>query len=295
MPRPVAATPPPPVRPVPATPPPPPPRLVPAAPPPAPFVAAAPSPAVPPRWPTAAPEPRARPPFDPSIPTRLAVATAGAARPLPQDSLARPPAAKRPTTIIRPRPSLVASRPLVSFPTVLAVVSILLLFGAAAVLLGGPKQGQVVAGATDAPTGGAAGVPGGQIPATIDPWTAETDQPGASPGTVGGGASTTPRPDSTPRPRRSPSPTPRPTHAPTPPPAPTPTPAPITPKPMCTVPSLIGQQTSNVPQVWSAAGFTGSIAYNPQIPPQFRIAWQSLPVGSSEPCASGITVKKIAP
>jgi hypothetical protein len=29
--------------------------------------------------------------------------------------------------------------------------------------------------------------------------------------------------------------------------------------------------TSNIPPLWAAAGFTGAITYNPTIPPQYKI------------------------
>jgi hypothetical protein len=209
---------------------------------------------------------------------------------MPPRPVIRTPGADRPTTIVRPQPALVASQPIVNFPALLAAVSIVLLIGAATLLLmGGSKQGQAVAGATDAPTGTAPGIAlGSEPPATLDP---STGQPGASPGSsvTGGGAVVTPRPKSTPRP-------PRQTPSPTVPPGATTTPAPTpTPGPKCTVPNLVGLQTSNIQPLWGGAGFTGPITYNPQIPPQFRIAWQSLPAGSSEPCSIGITVKRIAP
>jgi hypothetical protein len=64
---------------------------------------------------------------------------------------------------------------------------------------------------------------------------------------------------------------------------------------MCVVPNLVNVNTSNVPPLWTGAGFTGAITYNPTVPPQYRIAWQSLPAASSVPCTSGIEVRKTAP
>ena len=267
--------------------------------PPAPFSAAVPTTSPPPYWPSTAPEPRARPPLDPSITARLAAArAASAASPatgpaaatatMPPRPLVRVPAANRPTTIIRPRPSLVASRPLVSFPTLLVVASIVLLLGAAVLLLGS-RQNQQVAADTDAPSGTARGIVfDGLVPATVDPETAagQTGQPAASPaGTPTGGASTsTPKPRATPRPTRAPRPTPAPT------PHPTPTVVPTPPPSSCTVPNFIGRQRNQARSLWIAANFSGHISYSSPMQPKDLIGSQSLPPGAVVPCSSGITL-----
>jgi hypothetical protein len=59
--------------------------------------------------------------------------------------------------------------------------------------------------------------------------------------------------------------------------------------------SLLNQQTTRSAERWSNAGFTGSVIYSPLVPPNFRVAWQSLTVGSSALCSSGITVRASAP
>jgi hypothetical protein len=113
----------------------------------------------------------------------------------------------------------------------------------------------------------------------------------------------TPAPTATPGPTPSPTPTPAPTPTaapgatptPTPAPTPTPTPTPSPTPPTCTVISLLNVQTNKATADWLAAGFTGSVIFSPLVPPNYRIAWQSLTVGQSKPCASGITVRSSAP
>jgi hypothetical protein len=46
---------------------------------------------------------------------------------------------------------------------------------------------------------------------------------------------------------------------------------------------------------WEGYGFTGTVAFSPSTPPQYFIAWQSLTVGESVLCTSGITVQEVAP
>jgi hypothetical protein len=100
-------------------------------------------------------------------------------------------------------------------------------------------------------------------------------------------------PTGTPAPSASASPTvtPDPSAAPTPTPTPTPSPTPAT----CTVISLLNAQTNKAQGNWNAAGFTGAVVFVPLVPPHYRIAWQSLTVGSSALCSSGITVRSSAP
>ena len=65
---------------------------------------------------------------------------------------------------------------------------------------------------------------------------------------------------------------------------------------MCTVPNLINQNTSNVGPLWTGAGFDlANITYNPTIPPQYKVVWQSLAAGTDVLCTSNIEVRKTAP
>jgi len=286
-----------------------------------PFIAAAPPSSVPPIWPAQPEEPRARPPVDPAIPARLAAALA--ANPVPssakQATAANWKATTRPaSTSIRRREPVRAAvfappprRRIGTFPMALAGASIVLIIGSALLMFPGIKPSQEVAAATDAPTDTVPGVAlGSEAPPTVDPSAGSTDQPPAStePTTTGGGAGPTPLPPgpgSTPRPRTTPRPT-RPGSTPTPPATPTPTPPPTptpipppTPPTTCTVPNLINVNSANALAVWGpaigGAGFTGPITYNPTIPPQYKIAWQSLAAGTDLPCTSGIEVRKTAP
>jgi hypothetical protein len=113
-----------------------------------------------------------------------------------------------------------------------------------------------------------------------------------------------PAPSATPTAAPSPTPGPTQTPAPTPTPdpgaTPTPTPAPPTPTPVptpptCTVVSLLNVQSNKAQADWIDAGFTGQVVFVPLVPPNYRIQWQSEMVGSSIPCASGITVRSHAP
>jgi hypothetical protein len=97
----------------------------------------------------------------------------------------------------------------------------------------------------------------------------------------------TPSPSSSLSPGATPTPTPAPTASPT--PGPTPTPA------TCTVVSLLNTQTNKAAAKWQAAGFTGSIIFVPLVPPNYKITWQNLTVGTTEPCTTGITVRSRAP
>ena len=110
--------------------------------------------------------------------------------------------------------------------------------------------------------------------------TAPTDTPAPTP---------TPSPTPTPDPGATPTPTPAPTPTPTPTPAPTPTPT------TCTVVSLLNAQSNKAQSDWFDAGFSGAVVFVPLVPPNYRIQWQSLTVGASVPCASGITVRSHAP
>lgn len=103
-------------------------------------------------------------------------------------------------------------------------------------------------------------------------------------------------PSSSPAPTTSadPSATIAPTAAPTQTPAPTPTAAPSQ-AGYCHVTSLLGKSTSKALSIWRSAGFTGGVIFSPLVPPNYRIAWQSLAVGTKVPCTSWITVRSAAP
>ena len=107
----------------------------------------------------------------------------------------------------------------------------------------------------------------------------------------------TPDPSATPSPTPAPTPTPDPAATPTPTPDPaatqTPTPAP-TPQ-MCTVISLLNVLANKAEDNWQDAGFTGTVVFVPLVPPNYRIQWQSLTVGTSVLCTTGITVRSHAP
>ena len=260
-----------------------------------------------PSWPEEPAEPRARPPIDPSIPAGLAAirAKAQAAAPVPSGTAFGPPVIRQPPSppkgiraaVFAPPPR----RPVGVLPLALAAVSLVLLVGAALVLLPGSKPSQNVGAATDVPSATIAGVAFESQPlASTEPsiGQAPTAQPSPGTSTAGAGIATAkPTPArATPKPTRAP--TPRPTGTPTPPPTPAPTPKPTATPELCKVPNLIGVRTSDVAALWGTgaggAGFTGPITYIPKPPPQYKVAWQSLAAGTFEPCTSGIVVRKAA-
>jgi len=124
------------------------------------------------------------------------------------------------------------------------------------------------------------GVPAASLAPTASPAPTETAGPTPTAG-----------PTATTEPTAAPGATPTPTPTPTPIPTPTPVPTP----PTCTVISLLNVQSSRAQENWSDAGFTGSVIFSPLVPPQYRIQWQSLTVGSTVLCASGVTVRSHAP
>ena len=107
----------------------------------------------------------------------------------------------------------------------------------------------------------------------------------------------TPEPSATPSPAPTPTPTPDPaaTPTPTPDPAATPTPTPAPTPQMCTVVSLLNVLANKAQSDWRDAGFSGTVIFVPLVPPNYRIQWQSLTVGTAELCTSGITVRSHAP
>jgi hypothetical protein len=64
---------------------------------------------------------------------------------------------------------------------------------------------------------------------------------------------------------------------------------------MCSVISLLNVQSNKAQGDWIAAGFSGTVIFVPLVPPNYRIQWQSLTVGTSVLCTSGITVRSHAP
>lgn len=64
---------------------------------------------------------------------------------------------------------------------------------------------------------------------------------------------------------------------------------------MCTVISLLDVQSNKAQGDWRDAGFSGTVIFVPLVPPNYRVQWQSLTVGTSELCTSGITVRSHAP
>jgi hypothetical protein len=77
---------------------------------------------------------------------------------------------------------------------------------------------------------------------------------------------------------------------PDPPTDPTPSPPP-TPEAPCIVPDLKGDDSSIVTAKWTGAGFAANnLAFNPLVPPHYRIKTQTLTKNSSVPCTSSMTV-----
>jgi hypothetical protein len=64
---------------------------------------------------------------------------------------------------------------------------------------------------------------------------------------------------------------------------------------MCTVISLLNVQFEDAQATWEAAGFSGVVSYWPGWPDWYHIHWQSLAVGSSVACTSGILVRYTVP
>ncbi len=62
---------------------------------------------------------------------------------------------------------------------------------------------------------------------------------------------------------------------------------------MCTVPNLVGKMSSQAPNLWTAAGFTLPISFQPLTPPQYRIGSQNIAAGISRQC--GTTIITVTP
>lgn len=109
----------------------------------------------------------------------------------------------------------------------------------------------------------------------------ETTTPTASPAPTPTGVATASPAPATPGPSAGPS------VAPT--AVPSPTPA------TCVVVDLLNLQTNKASAAWLAGGFTGGVIFSPLVPPNYKILWQSLTVGTTVSCSSGITVRSRAP
>lgn len=73
-------------------------------------------------------------------------------------------------------------------------------------------------------------------------------------------------------------------------PIPTPSAAP-TPVPACVVPDLKNDNSSTATAEWTGAGFAANnLAFNPLVPPHYRIRTQTLTKSTSVPCTSSMTV-----
>ncbi len=73
-------------------------------------------------------------------------------------------------------------------------------------------------------------------------------------------------------------------------PIPTQSPAP-TPVPSCVVPDLKNDNSSAATAEWTGAGFAANnLAFNPLVPPHYRIRTQTLTKSTSVPCTSSMTV-----
>jgi lipid-A-disaccharide synthase-like uncharacterized protein len=59
--------------------------------------------------------------------------------------------------------------------------------------------------------------------------------------------------------------------------------------------SLLNLQTNKAQSTWNTAGFSGAVIFSPLVPPNYKIQWQSLTVGTTVACTSGITVRSNAP
>lgn len=122
---------------------------------------------------------------------------------------------------------------------------------------------------------------------TIEDIPVESIVPTASPApSTSAAPSVNPAPTPTADPS-APATSPLPTAVPTPTPAPTPA--------NCTVISLLNVQSNKAQADWRAAGFSGSVVFSPLVPPNYRIAWQSLTVGISVACSSSILARSSVP
>lgn len=240
-------------------------------------------------------------PTAPAPTSRAEVAGAGAA-PSAQSAIAaggRVVLGRRGASIVAAPPAVVAIVALIALVTVMLVES-------------RPAPEAAVAGHTDAPTvlpwrPGLAASPFATVPAIASPpeWTggfttAPTETTAPEPSTASGPVSTprvtarppTPGPTPIPTPVPSAVPTPVPTPVPTALPSPAPSPSPAA---LCEVVNLIGENTANAQVIWSGASFTGTVSIAGSVPPHYKIGWQSLTVGETVPCTSGISVQEFAP
>jgi hypothetical protein len=166
-----------------------------------------------------------------------------------------------------------------------AIVALIAVGGAFAVL-NRPTPDLGAVGGTDA------------LPSSPPPVAAAPSPSASMPAATSSPAVETAEPTPSPAPSVVTPPTARPTRAPIVAPAPQPTPQATptpTPRPKCTVVSLLDKQTAQAQIAWKKAGFTGTVAFSPLVPPHYEIQWQSLEVGISVLCTRGITVPSEAP
>jgi hypothetical protein len=172
----------------------------------------------------------------------------------------------------------------------------------AVVFAGRPTSNVAVTDQSGAPTSGAQAtfvfepspIGSSVTPASASPLESTASTPGEPPAEPPGPTAAPPPPAATAAPGATPGRTPKPTPRPpsqTPTPAPTPTPS----RALCEVPSFLNLNTAHAQELWSGQGFTGTVTFSPDVPPQYKIASQSLAAGSSVTCASGITVSDKAP
>ncbi len=213
------------------------------------------------------------------------------------------------TDPVRPRQRRMAAA--AAGALVVAVLGIALLNGlanrpedAVAALTSGPSSAAVAVAPSLDPTATAiATTPGGgPIDAPGESEATRTQAPARDPATprpaTPNPPAPTPKVTPTAGPTTIPTPTtlPTPSTAPTPTPTPSPTPAPTPPPPVsCDVINLVGLNSSNAQLAWNTAGFTGTVLFSPQVPPQYKIRWQSLSVGETVPCTSDINVQQEPP
>ena len=55
--------------------------------------------------------------------------------------------------------------------------------------------------------------------------------------------------------------------------------------------NLVGVEANKAQTTWTNAGFTGLVTFTPDWPPHYTITSQSLTVGATVECTSGIAVQ----
>ena len=195
----------------------------------------------------------------------------------------------------QPTSRRVAPRALVAVIAVIALAfSILMLNRSGPNVALADPTGTSTSGQVTAPGDSGSQEPSASIAASEPPSAGPNPSPASGPTDSAAPIPTTLLPPSAP----SPKPTAVPIAATTPGPAPVPTPTPVpTPAPpvFCTVPDFANTNSANAQGTWTLASFTGTITYEPAIPPQFKIRWQSLTAGTIVSCTSNITLQRVAP